>query len=171
MATNPTGNYEWGKPTVGGSTGVWGTELNSALDAIDTSLQTVDDLAAAAMPKLGGTFTGPVKSLESHETVINKGTVSGAVTLDLETGAWFYMSIDGHVTSVELTNDPADGDGIFVVVEITNTGVYNVAWGAEYEWPGGATPSQSSTGTDIYVLFTRDAGATVYAVRVAEDVS
>lgn len=43
-----TTNYGWTKPTVSGSSGAWGTLLNTALDDIDTDLKAVSDAAAAA---------------------------------------------------------------------------------------------------------------------------
>jgi hypothetical protein len=41
-------NFGWTKPTVGGSSGSWGTELNQALDDIDADLEVVDDQIDAA---------------------------------------------------------------------------------------------------------------------------
>ena len=43
-----TANYGWTKPTVSGSSGAWGTLLNTMADDIDASLKTVDDAADAA---------------------------------------------------------------------------------------------------------------------------
>jgi len=40
---DPTTNYGWDVPAVGGDTGAWGTILNLVFDAIDTDLKTVDD--------------------------------------------------------------------------------------------------------------------------------
>jgi hypothetical protein len=52
-----TANYGWDKPTVGGDADAWGTELNSALDGIDTTVKGIDTRVTALE---GGTFTGPV---------------------------------------------------------------------------------------------------------------
>jgi len=38
MAVTRTTNYSFGKPTVGGSRSVWGTELNATLDQIDAEI-------------------------------------------------------------------------------------------------------------------------------------
>ena len=43
-----TANYGWTKPTVAGSSGAWGTLLNTALDDVDTDLKAVEDQADAA---------------------------------------------------------------------------------------------------------------------------
>lgn len=43
-----TTNYGWTKPTVSGSSGAWGTLLNTMADDIDTDLKAVSDAADAA---------------------------------------------------------------------------------------------------------------------------
>lgn len=43
-----TTNYGWTKPTVSGSSGAWGTILNTALDDVDANLKTVENKADAA---------------------------------------------------------------------------------------------------------------------------
>jgi hypothetical protein len=43
-----TTNYGWTKPTEGGSTGVWDTILNEALDDIDAQMKIVADAAGVA---------------------------------------------------------------------------------------------------------------------------
>ena len=170
---NPTTNYNWTLPTVGSSTGTWGTTLNALFQFIDDQMLTTNTIAAAALPVAGGTMTGPVKVLEVNDTVVNKGTsVSGAVTLDLETGNVFYGTMDGSITSVEVTNPPASGTGFFVILELTNAG-FNISWGSEhtYEWPGGSAPTPTATGKDTYVLYSYDGGTTVVARRCIEDAS
>lgn len=51
-------NFGWTKPTVGGDPNSWGTKLNTALDDIDVDL-------AAALPKAGGTMSGPLITVAS----------------------------------------------------------------------------------------------------------
>lgn len=54
---NPTTNYGWAVPVVGGSNGSWGTILNAVFDAIDSAVHAVDALAQATtvlLNKLAG---------------------------------------------------------------------------------------------------------------------
>ena len=49
----PTTNYAWAVPVVNGSADTWGTTLNATLEAIDGRV-------FLALPKAGGTMTGPL---------------------------------------------------------------------------------------------------------------
>lgn len=174
MATqDPTTNYSWDLPANGDSG--WGTTLNSIIGddstGIDAVVKAVSDVADAALPVAGGTMTGPLKTLEVNDTVVNQGSVSGAVTLDLETGNVFYMTTSGNITSITISNPPGSGTGAFVVIEITAGGSHTVTWGASYEWPSGSAPTQTVSGTDTYVVYTYDGGTTWRGARVIADVS
>lgn len=62
MATT-TPNYGLHQPDVGGSAATWGNDSigwNKNAAIIDTELKRVDDVAAAAMPKAGGSLTGSI---------------------------------------------------------------------------------------------------------------
>lgn len=164
-----TTEFGWTYPDEGDSN--WDATLNTLFEAIDTDLDTVKDTADAALPVAGGTMTGPLKVLEVNDTVVNKGSVSGAVTLDLEAGNVFYLTTSGNITSITVSNPPTSGTGAFVVVEITAGGSHTVAWGASYEWPSGTAPTQTVSGKDVYVIYTRDGGTTWTGRRVIEDAS
>lgn len=55
-----TVNYNLSKPTPSGDSGSWGNQLNDDMDAIDSALKAVSDVADAALPKAGGTMTGEI---------------------------------------------------------------------------------------------------------------
>jgi hypothetical protein len=78
MAT--TTNYGLTKPTVGASENTWGDSLNTDMDLIDTQMKASADVAAAALPKAGGTMTGVIAGFES--TGIDDNATSTAVTID-----------------------------------------------------------------------------------------
>lgn len=165
MATqDPTVNYNWNLPAVGGDTGAWGGMLNTIIgdDAtgIDAVLKAVSDVANAALPKAGGTLTGLVKHKVSTNTVSNKGTMTGAVTLDLSANDFFYGTKSGAITFT-WSNPPTTGTLIFFMLEITNGGSAGaITWPSGLEWVGGVEPTLQSTGVDLLLFYTYDAGAT-----------
>lgn len=103
MANTYTTNYNLTKPEVGGDTNQWGGHLNDDLDVIDTQIKSRQTEAAAAqstanaaLPKAGGTMTGPI-TLSGAPTValhaatkgyvdtflpLAGGTLTGALTLN-----------------------------------------------------------------------------------------
>src|SRR5574340_21938 len=60
MADTFTAHYNLTKPQIGGDPDTWGTLLNANFDAIDTQMSANNTLANAALPKAGGTLTGPL---------------------------------------------------------------------------------------------------------------
>lgn len=162
MATqDPTTNYSWDLPTVDGSDGTWGTELNSIIGddstGIDAVVKAVSDVANAALPKAGGTMTGNLVSKTQSHTLVNLGNMSGTVDFDLSTGNVFYGTLTGNVTTITFSNAPAGG--VFFTLEITNGGAFSITWPAAVKWPGGTAPTLTSL--DLLVFYTRSAGTTV----------
>ena len=60
MADTTTPNYGLTLPEVGASEDTWGTKINADMTLIDTQMKASADVAAAALPKAGGTLTGDV---------------------------------------------------------------------------------------------------------------
>jgi hypothetical protein len=95
-------------------------------------------------------------------------STAGAVTFDLSTGNAFQHTLDENVTSITLSNPPASGTyGECIIKFIQDgTGSRTVAgWPASVKWPGGTAPTITTTlttGTDLIVLKTWDAGTTWY---------
>lgn len=168
-----TTNYSYELPTVNGSDGTWGTSLLNNWNAIDTDLKAVSDVASAALAKAGGTMTGNLKVLTETYTLTDKGSsLSGAVTLDCATANFFALDTTGggNIT-ISFSNVPATGSVFFVTVEIKAGGAHTVTWPAAVRWPGGSAPVQTASGTDVYVLYTRDGGVTWNGNLVLEDLS
>jgi hypothetical protein len=173
MATqDPTANYGWDLPDVGGDSGAWGAILNSLIgddaDSIDFHLNAVSVIANAAMPKAGGTFTGEVKFLDMEYTVVAMGSISSAQNLDLATGNMFTCTIAGATTFTIVDSTLAEG-GCFVMV-ITNGGS-SITWDAAVVWAGGTPPTLTASGSDLVVFMTPDGGTTWIGMVSVEDFS
>lgn len=162
---DPTTNFDWALPDVGGDTGAWGGLLRTIIGddvvGIDKVLNDVKTTADAAMPVEGGAFTGLVTVGEDIYTTVDLGNLSGPVSIDLSTGRIFYGTVTGVITSVTFTNVPATADrAVFVMLELTNGGSAEITWGANKLWPSGATPTLQASGVDTLSFYTLDGGTT-----------
>lgn len=163
-----TANFNWGKPTVGGSDGSWGQTLNDALDAADASLKTVSDVASAALPKAGGTLTGNVNVKTATMARVDKGSVTAAVDLDLSAADYFTLAPTAPIT-LTISNAPAGGFATAVILRITNGGT-RVTWPTGTKWPGGSSPTLTAAGIDIVVMISDDDGTTWRAMVAGYDI-
>lgn len=156
--------FSWSMPTVGGSPGTWGQELNDLFDDdIEGTVSGIKTTADAAMPIGGGTFTGEVKILTESITLVNKGNLSGAITLDLDVAEYQYGTVTGNITGWTFNNLVSSGSVEFFTLELTNGGAFTVAWPAAVKWDGGVDPTLQVSGVDVMIFWTRDGGATVRA--------
>lgn len=134
---DPTTNYAWDVPTVGGSSGSWGTLLNAVFDDIDADLKAVE-----------------------NKTQLNRndfGTTSGTKTMDLATNRYFTITPNGTVTFA-FSNVPSGTLATGVIVRLSNSGGHTITWPASVKWPGGTAPSLATAGTHLVMLVTDDAG-------------
>jgi hypothetical protein len=168
---DPTTNYGWDLPTDGGSSGSWGTMLNSIIgdDAtgIDAVLQAVSDVADAALPVAGGTMTGELVTLTQTFTYSNAGNITGTAALDLDVANFFYATVTGDVV-ISLSNVPS-GKAVFGILEITNGGAHATTFASAWKWAGGTAPTLTTSGVDVISFYTRDGGTTVRAALVQLD--
>lgn len=86
---NLTPIYSFNLPVVGGDTDQWGTELNANWTNIDGYLNTTNTTANAALPKAGGTLTGPVtgtsatfSSLSAPQAIGDNRIINGDMRID-----------------------------------------------------------------------------------------
>lgn len=153
---DPTTNYGWNPPDVGGNVGAWGAVLNTLIDAIDTDLKAVED---EALKLTGGTLTGALHSLTSTAPAVALDPISGAKTVDCALGQYFYGTVSGNVVFT-FSNPPASGKAFGFILELTNAGSFTRTWPSSVKWSGGIAPTLSTSGTDVLVFTTRDGGTT-----------
>ena len=91
---------------------------------------------------------------------------AGALTLDLQTGNVFEVTLDANVTSLVLANPPAAGraGSATLILKQDATGGRTVTWPAAVKWAGGQAPvvTAAANAVDVIAVVTRDGGATWY---------
>jgi len=161
-------NYLWSKPTVGGSSGTWGTELNTLADDADADLKTVENTATAALPKAGGVMTGRLDAHSGTLKLVAKGSISGAQSLDLAAANYFTMTITG-ATTISVSNVPSGTFATGLIMRIVNA-ASQITWPAAFKFPGGTAPVLTTSGTDMLAMVTDDSGTTWRQVGKTLDV-
>jgi len=176
MAINdPTTNYGWNIPTDQGDPGAWGALLNAifgedggANPGIDKILKDVSNVADAALPKAGGVLTGQVENTTDRYVTIDKGSISGAQSLDYALSNYFFATVTGAVTWT-FSNPPASGKMGAFFLEFLNGGAGAQTWPASVDWPEGTVPTLQALGVDVLMFFTRDGGTTWHGSLTNED--
>lgn len=176
MATTPTTNYNFGKPTVGGSVDAWGAELNDALDDIDSTIKTAGEdkadaaqaTADAALPKAGGVMTGRLDEFTGTIQFNNLTGVTGAQALDLALGNYHRVALTGNPT-FSFTNVPSVSGALLVlIVDLTNAAGRTITWPASVtEWVQGSQPAVSNA-HDVYAFMSVDGGTNWQGARIME---
>jgi len=163
--TNPT------VPTVGGSSGTWGTTLNTAVGTLYTNDSNLKATADAALPLAGGTMTGNVDLTTATMATTAKGSVSGAVTLDLSASDHFSLTVGGAITGITLSNVPASPKVAVLILEITNGGAFAITWPTSFKFPSGTAPALTISGVDVVGFLTRNGGTSWLMVGVQKNLA
>ncbi|MDF9301603.1 hypothetical protein P5P81_03265 [Tritonibacter mobilis] len=152
------------RPITAGGTGA--TNAATALANLGGATSAQGAKADAAMPKAGGTFTGPVKLLEVQETVV---ALTGTTPdVDLEAGTLFTLTTSGNTTFT--FSNPADsGTASAFTLRLTAGGTHTITWPASVDWGGANAPDAPASGeTDVLVFFTMDAGTTWFGFQAGD---
>jgi len=106
------------------------------------------------------TNTVSAQTAESATSVAYSTTIN----LDLQSSTlprYFYTTFTGSsATSIAVINPPTSGTVGSFTLELTNPGLCAITW-TNGKWAGGTAPTFTTTGTDIIVGFTRNAGTTI----------
>jgi len=136
VPTNTT-NIALVKPDVGGSDGVWGTNLNADLDSID---------AEVVKPRL----------------IQNAPTIGATTNLDWSLARVWTLTVS-QATTLAFLNTPSATFGVHGYLILTNGAAFTVTFPAAVTWMDGSIPTFQTAGVDIVHFFTRDGGTTIYA--------
>ncbi len=128
-----TPNYGWTKPTLGGSTGTWGSELNTTLDDIDSQVKSNEDnIAAVADPGknwlLNPRFDVSQEDPSTSETLIAAATTGSRYVCD-NVEIFLTNAATGTVGTSRTTSVPSAFPSGFAVETRQDTLTWTVAAG------------------------------------------
>lgn len=122
----------------------------------------------------GGVITDP-EIKDYAETRPAPASSAGVLTLDLETGNVFEVTLTEDVATLTLSNPPASGKaGALTLVLHQDAAVARTfAWPAAVKWAGGTAPTVTATlgAIDVFTLLTLDGGTTWYGFTGGQDFS
>jgi len=84
----------------------------------------------------------------------NNGSTGGTVTIDWNNGNVQAITLTSSITSLTL-NNPVAGGRYLVEIKQGTGGSFTVAWPSNVKWPGGTTPTLTTTAgqTDMITLY------------------
>ncbi len=130
-----------------------------ALDSISIDLQD-QQLTRPELKDFSETSTTPTVS-------------AGTLTLDLETGNVFEVTVTENVTTLTFANPPASGraGSCTLILRQDATGGRTLVWPGSVRWPAGDPPaiSAAANAADVFAFVTRDGGATWYGFLGGKD--
>jgi hypothetical protein len=171
-----------GSKIVAGTTSVVGvvqltdstSSTSTTTAATPNSVKSAYDLAAAALPKSGGTMTGAI-TFAAGQTITGYGLLDGAqtwtkgqrgeitaltsaatITPDFADSNNFSVTLDTNATLANPSNIVAGQSGCIWITQ-DGTGSRTLAYGADWEFTGGTAPTLSTTAGAVDCL--------VYAVQ------
>jgi hypothetical protein len=85
------------------------------------------------------------------------GSRSGSVNINYEQGNYVSVTAVGAI-NWSFTNPPTGPRAGGIILELTNGGSFTQNWPSSVRWPSGIAPLLSSSGIDVLVFITDDAG-------------
>lgn len=123
-------------------------------------------------PLASPVFTGVVSYVRATAVVPTTVTATGATTVNYQNGEVQKISLTGNAT-LSVSNWPASGNFAKLVLDIVNTGAFNItAWPTGTIWAGAAGAPTITSGSgkhDVIVLTTLDGGTTILGNIVGQN--
>lgn len=112
------------------------------------------------MPDFLGTLNKG--TLKNYKEIYSSPTISsGLLSLDLNNGNIFNVSLNANITVFTITNTPTSSFAANFTLIFTMDGTARtVTWPASIKWPGGTAPTLTSTNgkVDVFGFLTKDGG-------------
>lgn len=131
------------------------------------------DISGNAATVTNGVYTTGAQSIGGIKSFTNavreKSNTIAAAEIDLSLGNHFTKTLTAN-TTFTLINVPTTGTFMSFILELTNAGAYSLTWWANVKWPSGVAPTLTSSGRDVIMFFTHNAGTTWTAILAGRDV-
>ena len=174
IATDSTGLYNSIEFVVGGfGKGKTNSNVKFTTATTSTSNTTGSLVVSGGVGVTGNVYASGIVSANNvyATTLVDKyaspSISTNTLTLDLNTGSVFNVSLNANITTLTLQNIPSAGNIAFFVLLFTADGTArSVTWPASVRWADGQPPSISSTlnKRDVFTFFSVDAGTTWNAI-------
>jgi hypothetical protein len=153
-------------------------EINK-LDGLSASTTELDytDVASLGTVEVSKAVTASAAGLVNHadyqvqrpyfldiaETVNAIGSIGGGTQdIDLTAGNVVTGTVDTSTTTFTFSNPSATGRSCSFLLILTNGGSQTVNWPGSVDWPAATAPELTSSGVDVLVFTTLDAGTIWY---------
>jgi len=142
---------------------------DAVLTSTTTTAGNANTLAAAALPKAGGTMSGLVNMADQIvqrpvlKDYAETKVAMAAHAVDLELGNVFTYTLSGGQT-LTFTNPAASGTACSFSLIITNGGSATLTYPSSVDWAAATAPTLTASGIDILTFTTIDGGTIWYGI-------
>ena len=154
------------------------SDVMTAAGGLSMSGQSISNVLSVTFTGSGGVLDMNWSTQREHAEAANSvSSSSGAATVDIDTGNYFYTTFTEDITSVTFTVNCPTGKFTSWTWELTQDAGGNAwsvtSWPAEVKWAGGTAPTLSTGANDVDIItfWTRDGGTTIYGSTVGLDFS
>ena len=176
-----------------GSSGTSGTGFSTITNSVDNRVLTSTGATNSANAEANLTFDGLALSVAGaiamsgnsevrlpilvgyDEKIITRtisaNAVGGVLTLDLTTANVFRITLDGNLTELTTSNDPASGLAYgFTIILVGDGTARSFGWNAKFKWLSGA-PAIVSTlnNADVYSFVSVNQGSGYLSLVIAQN--